>query len=229
MIQFNLLPDIKQKYVKTQRLKRLIILGAMGLSAAALAAFIFLLIFVDLIQKKSISDLDRDIKSKTGQVQSTKDLDKLLTVQNQLNSLPALDSARPVVLNLFQYMGQLTPPNAVINKLSSDWTMNSITLNGGANNLQTVNTFVDTIKLTTYGLDGKTDSTPPAFSSVVLSSFSIDDKGNATFTITFNFDPTIFSDAHVVNLIPPTAVDITNINKPAALFKKSAITFKAVR
>jgi hypothetical protein len=230
MIQFNLLPEIKLKYLKAQKLRRFITIGAVGLSAIAIAIFIFMLFFVDVIQKKSISDLNHDITRETAQINATKNIDTILTVQNQLNSLPALYSQRPVVLRLFDYLNQMTPQNISATTLGADFGLHTITLTGKSNNLQTVNNFIDTIKLTTYNLDtSAVVSADAPFNSVVLSSFSIDSTNGASFTITFSFNPIIFDESHTIKLNLPTPTsNLTNVS-PTAFFKNLNVISKGIR
>ena len=90
MIQFNLLPDVKIKYIKTQRTKRMVILVSLLVSAASLALVTIMFVSVQVIQKKSLNDLSKDIVAETKQLQDVQDLDKILTIQNQLTALPAL-------------------------------------------------------------------------------------------------------------------------------------------
>jgi len=101
MIQFNLLPDIKQQYIKAERQKHLIVFISTVASIAAIALLVVLILIVDVWQKKSISDLNGDIKNNTSQLSSTQDLNKILTVQNQLNSLGPLHDKKAVAGRLF--------------------------------------------------------------------------------------------------------------------------------
>ena len=90
MIQFNLLPDVKIEYIKTRYRKRMIMLISAIASGVTFTIFVLLFLFVRVNQPKHMKDLDKDIKSTVSKIQETKDLDKILTIQNQLNSLPAL-------------------------------------------------------------------------------------------------------------------------------------------
>ena len=90
MIQFNLLPDVKLEFIKARRLKRLVVMGSVGFSALALFILILVLVSVDVVQKKSLHDLNKDIQSNSTQLKSIPDLDKILTVQNQLGTLTSL-------------------------------------------------------------------------------------------------------------------------------------------
>lgn len=213
MVQFNLLPDVKLEYVRARRTQRLVVAISTLLSIVALAIFIMLLLFVDVAQKKNLHDLDTDISSNSKTLKNTPDLNKILTVQNQLNSLPNLDAQKPSVGRLFTYVTQVTPAKAFITNLQADYTQSTLTITGTADALSTVNTYVDTLKFTTYQLQGDTTKTP-AFSNVVLSAFSRDNT-QATYTITLSFDPAIFNITNNVTLTVPNIISTrSEINQP---------------
>lgn len=218
MIQFNLLPDVKLQYLKAKRLQGLVMTVSTILIIASLAVFVLLIGTVDVLQKKNIKDLDRDIGNYTKQLQDTPDLNKVLTVQNQLKSLPDLHNQKAVAGRSFDFLKQLTPKDASISQLTADYTQHTITITGNAKSLDIVNTYVDTLKFTTYKqADG---SSADAFSSVVLSQFSRNNAG-ASYTITLSFDPTIFDSAHDVKLKVPNIVSTRSaIEQPTDLFKK---------
>src|SRR5258706_2056782 len=101
MIQFNLLPDVKREFIRTQSTKRMVLGVSFILSGVALFVFVVLLFSVYVVQKKSISDLNTDIRSNSTTLRNTPHIADILTVQSQLNSLSMLDSQRPVASRLF--------------------------------------------------------------------------------------------------------------------------------
>jgi len=220
MIQFNLLPAIKMEYIKARRQQHLVMLACVISMLAALTIFILLFVVVHVLQKKNLSDLSRDIQQSSSQLQSTPDLSKILTVQNQLNALPALHNQKPVSSRLFKYMSQLTPTAATISKLDVDFTQNTIQIDGSADTLNTVNKFTDTLKFTNYTSTGNSKA-KPAFSNVVLSTFGRDSKG-ATYTITLKFDPVIFQNTSDVGLTVPNIISTrSEVEQPTVLFQKA--------
>lgn len=222
MIQFNLLPDIKQQYLKAQRQKHLVSFVSTLATLAAIAIFVVLLLVVQVWQKKSISDLNGDIKKYSNELSSTDDLNKILTVQNQLKSLPTLHDQKAVASRMFDYTTQLTPAKATISKLNLDFAANTISITGSADSLATVNTYVDTLKFTKYTTNGDNQQTGNAFSSVVLSTFGR--TGNdTTYTITASFDPLIFSQEQSVTLtVPKITTSRSATEQPTDLFKQQS-------
>jgi hypothetical protein len=202
MVQFNLLPAVKLEFVKARRIKRMLTLVSIVVSAAALTVLLLAFISVNVVQKKSLRDLNKDVSKYSNDLKNTKDLDKILTVQNQLGTLTTLHDQKAVASRLFGYITQVTPSQASLNSLNVDFVQHTITLGGAAPSLDIVSTYTDTLKATTYKV-GSDGSPTKAFSGVVLTSFGRDAK-NATFTISTSFDPNIFDSSKAVALSVPT-------------------------
>jgi len=220
MIQFNLLPDIKIQYLKARRQKHLVMLGSTVVIIGSLSIMVILLSIVFLLQKKNISDLSRDIKTNSSQLENTPNLNRMLTVQNQLLSLPALHDAKPVVTRLYGFMAQVTPSNASISKLDVDFAKYTFSITGNADALSTVNAFADALKFATYHTAEAPKTEKAAFSQVVLSTFGRDNKG-ATYTITLNYQPDLFSEASDVTLTVPNITTRSTTPGTSALFQKA--------
>lgn len=223
MIQFNLLPDVKLQYIKAKSTKRMVTSIAILTTITALVIMILLFFVVDVLQKKHLSDLNKDIAKYSSQLNSTKDLNKILTIQNQLNNLTALHDKKPVVSRLPGYLSQITPANVGISNLSIDFAQFSIRFTGTADNLSSVNTFVDTLKFTTFDTDNTKGTN--AFKNVVLSSFTPGKDGKTSFDVTLGYDPTIFDSAAKVKLtVPSKTTTRSEVEKPQALFQTKTDT-----
>jgi Tfp pilus assembly protein PilN len=221
MIQFNLLPDIKLEYVKSERTKRVVVAASVLVSAGALFLLILMFLVVNVFQKKHMSDVNKDIKSYSTTLQNTKDLAKILTVQNQLQSLPNLHEQKPVTSRLFGYLSQVVSAQVNIAKLEVDFDANTMTFTGTADSLNSVNTFVDTLKFTTYETEDGSITGKSAFTSVVLSEFTRTSDKGASYTITLNFSPDIFDVSKDVKLVVPPGKITTRseTEKPNDLFQ----------
>ena len=134
MIQFNLLPDVKLDYIKAQRSRRFVLSTSIIVSLAAVALLV-LLLTVDGLQKKHLSDLNHDIASETTTLQKKPNLNKILTVQNQLESLTALHNAKPAASQLFNYLNVVTPATVSITTLNVDFTQDAINITGTADTI----------------------------------------------------------------------------------------------
>jgi hypothetical protein len=223
MIQFNLLPDVKIEYVKAMRVKRMVIGAAAILTASTFAIFLLLAIVAYGVQKATVSNLDNKIETKSKELRDTKDLDKILTIQNQLNQLPGLHDKKVVATRAFGFLQQLTPVGITVSDYTVDFAASTMTITGESPALDRVNVFADTLKYAQY-TDGKTTATTKPFSKVVLAQFGRTTEAT-TYTITLSFVPDIFkNNAEYALIIPkgPTTNSITG--QPASLFKASSST-----
>lgn len=232
-VQFNLLPDVKIEFMRTQHAKRIVYAISAIAVTISLAIFIISFLSVNVVQKKLLSDANGDINKYSQDLKSIKDLDKILTVQNQLASLPGLHDQKHYASRLLTYLPQLTPVNVHIGKLNLDTAGNKITIQGTADTVENINKYVDTIKFTIYPVKGintekdckKADGTwdknkkictKPAFSNVVLTKVDRNEKV-ASYTIDTNYDPSLFVGTNGVNLIVTHEVTTRSVqNTPDA-------------
>jgi Tfp pilus assembly protein PilN len=223
MIQFNLLPDVKLKYVRAQRTKRLMISVSALVTAISLVLFFSVLVYVDVAQKSHLNNINSDIATNSASLTSNSNLNGILTIQNQLSSLPALEKSDPVSTRLFDYLTQVTPADATISSANFDFGAHTIDIDGAADSLNTVNQFVDTLEFATYKLPNSS-TTPKAFSTVILTSYSYSTTTGATYDITLNFDPNLFADTAIPVLTVPPGKTTTRsvLDQPSNLFVKAA-------
>ena len=225
MIQLNLLPDVKLEYLKAQRTRRLAIVLSFLVTAAAIALLLLLLI-VEGFQKHTLNDVNKNVASETSTLQKEPQIDRILTVQNQLESINGLHASEPAANRLFDYLNELTPSSVTIATFSIDFNAHTISMAGSTDSLSNVDQYVDTLKFTRYSTGVNTPN-PLAFSSVVLSTFSLDTSQQlssttsppATYTITADFNPAIFNVTKNVSLIIPTTVTTrSDLEHPGQLF-----------
>lgn len=197
MVQFNLLPDVKLEYIRSKQTQHLIAFIAVLTGIIALAVLLFSMFIVYFVQRQYISSLDTSTKKLGNQLKNTDDIERMLTVQNQLSTLTALHEGKPVTSRLFGYLQQLTPQQSNINRLRLDFATNSLTIGGTAQSLDAVKVYADALKTATF----KVDSGSPAlaFSDVVLANFSRNDSG-ANFTITSKFALDLFDSTKNVTM-----------------------------
>lgn len=227
MIQFNLLPDVKLEYIKARRTKHLVLLASLVASAVAVGITIVLFVGVNIVQTRHLDNLSKDIKERSEKLQKEKDIDKILTVQNQLNNLNALHDAKPAADRLNGYLADVIPNEVYISELSVDFSANTMKFTGESDAIKFVNEFIDTMKFTNYiltekdaeGKDVVTESS--AFSNIVLSSFDRDDEDDGRpveYEVTLSFDPAIFDIKKKIKLDVPnnklTTRSITERPKP---------------
>lgn len=221
MIQFNLLPAIKMEYIKARRTKRLVMGVSTILAAGSISVLLILFVVVNVWQKARIKSLNNSIKTNSQKLAAVPDLDKILTIQNQLGSLTGLHDESPLATRLFTFLSQVTPANVSIGKLDINFEEHTMTINGGTDALSTVNKFIDTLKFTTYTNDSiPASSSAKAFNSVVLTNFGKTEK-SASYAISLNFESAIFDNASDTKLVVPKLITSrSETEKPAALFQQ---------
>jgi Tfp pilus assembly protein PilN len=220
-LQFNLLPDVKQEYLKTKRTKRTVITASIVAACISLFILLFALTTVYVINKKQLHDTDQDIKKYSSQLKGIKNLDKILTIQNQLTTISKLHESKHKISKLFTYLPQVSPSHVCISQLSLDTVNNTITMQGNSDSQKTINTFIDTLKFTKYQKDGK-DTGLGAFPTVTESQFSINNKTNgakpvlcqgapapANYQLIVKMDPILFQNTDSVTLKVPQGLVTT--------------------
>jgi|AntRauTorckE6833_2_1112554.scaffolds.fasta_scaffold00335_3 Tfp pilus assembly protein PilN len=230
MIQFNLLPDVKLEYIRTQRIKRLVIVSCIILIATSVVITSLLAYSVYGLQRQHITNLTNDIQESTREIQSIDQIDRVLTVQNQLNTITGLHDDKPVASRLFPFISTLTPQEVSITELDINYDESVLIITGESDTFETVNKFVDTLKFTNYvqtteteaGLTEDVEGTSKrAFVGVELSDYSISTEGTA-FVITANFEPSLFSSENSLRLVVPNTITTRSEQEnPRALFIES--------
>lgn len=236
MIQFNLLPDVKLEYIKTRRAKRLVMLISSLVTAVSVTVLILLVMVVHVFQKQHLANIAEDIETDSKAIKATPNLEKILTIQSQLMSLPELHRSKPVVSRLFDYVRQITPANVNIARLDVNFADNTVSVTGTAQSLGDVNKFIDTLKFTEFTKgdpealstrEFKRGEQELAFSDVVLGTFGRSADKTA-YTVNFNFNPAIFEalsddpattdmdeSTHIVKLIIPNIITTrSQLEKP---------------
>jgi Tfp pilus assembly protein PilN len=189
--QINLLPDIKQEFEKARRTRNLVLSTAILITIASVALFIVVFTAVDVVQKQQLGSANTSLNKANTQLKAIPDLAKITTVQNQLQTLVSLHQGKYITSRIFNYLPQVTPSNASIGKLDVDLAATTMIISGNADSQATVNSFIDTLKLTTYKV-GTNDSDHKAFPSVVESSFTIN-QSNVSYALDIQFDAKLFA------------------------------------
>ncbi len=218
-VQFNLLPAVKLEYTKTQRNKRLTTLIASAVISFGLLLVIVLFLVIQVFQKNYSAALSKDIQAETKKLQSVPDINKILTIQNQLASLEALHAKKPATPRLLEYVQKVTPSEVSISTMNTDFTTQTITISGSANSITAVNKFVDTLKFTTYKAG---DNEANAFSAVVLDSFS-PSSSSTTYSLSLKFDPVIFDgNSDVTLVVPPNKITTRSETERPGVFQQQS-------
>ena len=219
MIQFNLLPDVKVDYLKTKRISRLIMVGAIILAAVVVFATGSLYFqssrqagkLVELTDEAN--DIFRNIESTAilalsqggDNTSTSSDINELLTIQSQLSALTDLHEQKVAVYRFQEYFEKIIPDGIIIDSIGFDFDGHEFSISGeaeavaGKSSLANANKLIDTFRFTEYTLgdDASTKQLPFVASA---SNLSLQEGGGAIFTITGTFDPAIF-DPQINNIV----------------------------
>lgn len=202
MIQLNLIPDLKAEYLKAQRVKRLVMSVSFIISAVFVTLVVVLFLHVNVNQRRHSDNLKGDIERLSSEYASIDDLDKIITVQLQLEELPKLHSSKPLLSRLPKYLSIITPKEVALSQLDISFEENIITVSGRGDDIRSVNVYADTIKNAIYKIGANSDEETPAFSNVTLSSITKNEEG-ASFELEFNFDAGLFTNRDDIVLSVP--------------------------
>ena len=122
MIEINLLPDVKQELIRAQ-IQRNLIISVSILSAIAAGVLVILIAsYVYGAQTLMMRTANGNIDTEYARLTSVEDLDKMLTIQNQLNTVSSLDQKKHVTSRLYDML------NVVVPDSPSDVTISAMTV-----------------------------------------------------------------------------------------------------
>ncbi|HEX9594703.1 MAG TPA: hypothetical protein VF996_01050 [Candidatus Saccharimonadales bacterium] len=224
MIALNLLPDIKKEYLRTQKFKRMFTVGSLIAMAVFVTVTVLLGIFVFAVQRLQLSNTQSDIDGALSQLQSIEDLDKIVTVQKQLEVLPELHKNKPAVYRLFDYLKAVIPNDVSLSKVEFAFLLDGSeggTLTGSAPDPKSVNILVDTLKNAQLTYDGAETSIKP-FQTVILDKTNVDD-GGVSYSVIIKFDPTLFDNSlEKAKLTVPKITTSSSVTERPALFNEES-------
>lgn len=234
MIQINLIPDVKQELLRAQRARTVVISIAIVTGIVAVAVVTLLALWVFAVQTVRQTVADDQIKKGYAQLNSNADLSKVLTIQNQLATLTALNNSKHVDSRVFDVLAAILPasPNDVaVSDLGVDSTTDTITVQAQASNLyQALEVFKKTVAGATYtysdGTDKKTETLASSISTTDVS-YGEDASGKKVlrFTLSFIYPQSLFApNSTNVKLIPANQANATDsfLGLPQSVFSDRA-------
>ena len=195
MISLNLLPDVKQEYLKTLRFRRRVISMAVLITIAAVSVAVLLASWVYIGQSALMGHYTRSIEEKSKEMRDIPDLDKYLTLQNQLQYIDALHAGKNDFSRLMAFLPKLNPkaPNNVL--LASVDVVegaegSTMIFKGETKDYSALATFRDTLvnaRIKYHGGDGS-EVTEKLFESVAVTQSSIGKAQDGKQIVSFNID-----------------------------------------
>jgi len=225
MISVNLLPVDSKENITNKRLKNIFNLVIYVASISFAVVGVLLFIFTQFIQKSRIESLRGETQDALVSIRSEKDLDKILTVQNQLSALPVLHNAKPIPSRMFGYLEKVTPENVTLTNVTVDFQGgsepssgpvgagaasalngeggNKVVISGITDNYKSFNVFIEILRNAEFktksngslenGEDIQVTGKQLAFMAVREDSSSLQSSEALSFTVSFGYEPTLFS------------------------------------
>lgn len=109
MIQVNLIPDVKQELLRAQQQRNVVISVAILLSIAAGVIAVLVASYVFVAQAVLIDQANKSIDREYATLTQVEDLDKLLTIQNQLKKVSELNANKNAGSRLYGMLNVIVP------------------------------------------------------------------------------------------------------------------------
>lgn len=233
MIEINLIPDIKQEYLKAKRARTVVASGAIVVGIASVAIVVLLSVYLFGVQTLRSSLADSEIDKKSNQLKAIPDLGNMLTIQNQLSSLTDLHKNKNIDSRLIALLQEINPaaPNQVVySQVGVNTEEGTIHIEGQADNaFVAADAFKKTIQATKFQFrekEGDSETRPVALDGEVTianQSYGENAAGKKVlrFSIDFNYDKALFaSSSENVVIARPDRQNATDSFKhlPASLF-----------
>lgn len=130
MIQVNLIPDVKLELVKSQRHRTFVMFGSLIVIAASVGVLVVLSTYVFGVQKVLISNATNTIKQEDEKFRDIEDIEKTVTVSNQLRHIQASHENKAMTSRIFALLAEAsaegTENSVTIESFDIDTTQNSI-------------------------------------------------------------------------------------------------------
>lgn len=239
MIEINLVPDVKQEFIKAKQTRNLVISGAIIFGAIAIGIVTLLAFYTFVLQPVRSSALDNDIKAKKVELTGKSDINRMLTIQNQLDKINQLHDNKNITSRLFEVVTAINPapPNqATFSTIRLLTDAKTIKIDG-----QTPNGYdaLEALKKTITGtnvefIDQTGKATSVQLTDTVLPSdisFGEDSSGKRVlrFTLTFQYNDVLFAKSSKnTKIIQPNKQNVTDsfLGIPVSLFGDRATSQK---
>lgn len=246
MIQINLIPDVKLKLIKAQRQRNLVIAICIMALLISIGIVVLTTLYVFLGQPVRERVAKNEFEKQYKTLREIKDLDKAVTLQNQMSSITKTHSEKMLTSRLLSLLSAISAKNTK-NSISivtfsfnkSDETV-SLVANTDGNDFAAADIFKKNLEslmvaYKPYDANGEVPQSDESTervkfaSDVVLSNLSLGatgkDDGNksVSFGLSFKFNPVVFSmENHIVGITGLGIGNVTDsyIRLPSDMFKE---------
>lgn len=197
MISINLLPDVKKDLLKVRRERNMVVsisIIAVGISVGILAILGIWMGSLAVI-KASAEGRIKQAESTIEAAKSNDQLDRYLTIQNQLAQIDGLKSTQPIYSRIMDYLIQLNPayPNNVllssVQLISSSSAENetgeiTMTMDGTVSNFASLDVYKNTLVNAQIIYESKDEAASTSSDITVVESNSNSNTSGAAGSIT---------------------------------------------
>jgi hypothetical protein len=217
MIEINLIPDVKQELIKARMVRSAVVSGAIITTIIALAIVAVLAIYVFGVQTVRNAVADSSIKDGSTKLASVQDLSKILTIQNQLTKINALNDAKPIDSRSFDMLQAIIPPapNQVqVSTLKIDTATQTVTLDGQTPSYPSLEAFKKTIAAANvrYKDTSGAQIDVPLASDLSLTNVSYGEDASGAKVLRFTVSFTYATELFASTITNPTIVLINGGN-----------------
>ncbi len=104
MIEINLIPDVKKELIRAKRTRNVVVTFSIAIGAAAVGVVVLLGV---IIGGQSITSLAQNdaIKKESSKLLAVEDITEVLTIQNQLATIPSIEVNKPIASRVLGVLG----------------------------------------------------------------------------------------------------------------------------
>ena len=220
MIEVNLIPDVKREFLRTQRLRNMVVSASILVMIGSAGLLFGLGVVLGIVQGTGLL-AENDIKAEYQKLSGQSDVSNLVTIQNQLSQVSALDKARGINSRVFETLSAINPAapnNITMSTVRFDPSTTTIAIDGSATNSFTATDILKKTILNTklrYN-DGSETQEVALATEVTLSNVTYSEDSDGTkavhFTLSFVYPEALTSNAYknVTIVTPSGSIDVTD-------------------
>ena len=234
MIEINLIPSVKRELLKTRAARNRVISLSFLIGGGAIAAVVALsIIFVGQIAAEAVQD--GAIKDKNDKLTSITDINKVVTIQNQLSKISDQHAAKKINSRVFDVVSAVNPPdpnNVQFSVIKIEPETKTIKLEGTASNgYEALETLKKTILNTKIKTSDSEETKEVSLTEAIVdgnTSFGENAEGAKVlqFSFSFEYPDELFavSRGTVTVLTPTSKIDVTDsrLGVPSSLFQDNS-------
>ena len=236
MIEINLIPNVKRELLKTRAMRNRVISVSFLIGGASIAAVVVLAVILGgQIAAEAVQN--SGIKDRNDKLMSVEDLNKVVTIQNQLSKINEQHAGKKINSRVFDVVSAVNPvaPNSVsFSNIKISPESKTITLEGSAVNgysaLETLKKTILSTKIRTADGDKTSEVELTKEIKDGDTSFGENSEGKKVLQFSFSFEYTEQLLAPVPNgtvsvITPTTKIDMTDSRQgiPDSLFKSNSV------